>query len=261
MVSYLDTAGPMARDVADLALLHAVIVGQKESARPQPVSIRIGLPRRPFWGDLANEVAESAEASIEALRTKGVTFVDVDLSEVAAATIKMQIALGGFGRRRDMATFLALNGLPSLDELIASITSRDVRAIYENSKLPDGQEQTLLLEEFPQLLSRLKRQFEEYRLDALAYPTAPITAPLIVTRGDALGDEIELNGRRVSTSATTSRHARFAPGLGLPALSLPVGLGRESRMPVGLEFAALPGQDSKVLALGRVVQDLLARPV
>jgi Asp-tRNA(Asn)/Glu-tRNA(Gln) amidotransferase A subunit family amidase len=65
-----------------------------------------------------------------------------------------------------------------------------------------------------------------------------------------------LRGRLVPISATIARHARFAAGLGLPALTLPVGRTRDGA-PVGLEIAGLPQSDAQVLAIGILIEELL----
>ena len=49
----------------------------------------------------------------------------------------------------------------------------------------------------------------------------------------------------------------MAPRLGAAALSIPVGLSEG--LPVGLEFDALPGNDSELLGLGIAIENVVGR--
>ena len=59
-----DTAGPMARHVADCVLLDGVITGGPTEVTPAPLKgLRLGLPRGYFWEDLDAELAAILEAA------------------------------------------------------------------------------------------------------------------------------------------------------------------------------------------------------
>src|SRR5262249_41419630 len=64
-----DTAGPMARDVADCVLLDGVITGGPTEVTPAPLKgLRLGLPRDYFWENLDAELAAILEAALARLR-------------------------------------------------------------------------------------------------------------------------------------------------------------------------------------------------
>src|SRR5687768_3753261 len=70
-----DTVGPMARTVADVALLDAVITG---GTAPSPAPLRgvkLGVYRAYFWGDLNADTRAVTEAALDKLRGAGVTIV------------------------------------------------------------------------------------------------------------------------------------------------------------------------------------------
>ena len=101
-----------------------------------------------------------------------------------------------------------------------------------------------------------RKLFSTHGVIAIAFPTAPIVAPLIDPNGDRRDAEIELNGRRVNLGQTMFRNTRVTGALGAPGLSLPAGLTRQG-LPVGLEFDALNGADAELLAVGMRVEQVL----
>jgi mandelamide amidase len=80
-----DTAGPMARDVADCVLLDGVITGGPTEVTPAPLKgLRLGLPRGYFWDNLDAELAAILEAALGRLCEAGVVLVEGDVANVAA---------------------------------------------------------------------------------------------------------------------------------------------------------------------------------
>jgi Asp-tRNA(Asn)/Glu-tRNA(Gln) amidotransferase A subunit family amidase len=68
-----DTAGPMARHVADCVLLDGVITGGPTEVAPAALKgLRLGLPRGYFWENLDAELAAILEAALARLREAGV---------------------------------------------------------------------------------------------------------------------------------------------------------------------------------------------
>src|SRR5262249_56297104 len=64
-----DTAGPMARHVADCVLLDGVITGGPTEVTPAPLEgLRLGLPRCYFWENLDTELAAILETALARLR-------------------------------------------------------------------------------------------------------------------------------------------------------------------------------------------------
>src|SRR5262245_24140771 len=80
-----DTAGPMARHVADCVLLDGVITGGPTEVTPAPLKgLRLGLPRDYFRENLDAELAAILEAALARLREAGVVLVEGDVANVAA---------------------------------------------------------------------------------------------------------------------------------------------------------------------------------
>jgi indoleacetamide hydrolase len=255
----LDTIGPMGRCVADVAMLHAAIVGERP-ARIRPLAkTRIGVPRLAYWDDLDPEVERVALAALARLRDHGSVLVEVDLGRVkdAASDIFRTLVMGAF---TDIENFLRIH-VPSISlrELTVQIASRDVRAALEGKWRPSAADvlnaQAAARDE---VCFAYRKIFRQNGIQALAFPTVVLPPQPIRDAGDDPDDTIELNGRIVSKFATMSRNTVPASGLGAPALSLPVGLTRNG-LPVALELDGLPGNDSALLALGRVVEATIGR--
>ncbi|MDF3154648.1 amidase [Mesorhizobium sp. XAP10] len=82
-------------------------------------------------------------------------------------------------------------------------------------------------------------------VDALAIPTAPGAAP-------CLSDELtEVNGEMVPWGMAGGRFRRWANMLGMPTLAIPVLV--PDGLPVSVQLAAHPGQDSDLLDLAEML--------
>src|SRR6185436_6272213 len=66
-----DTAGPMARSVADCALLDAVVTGSTAAPAATLSGVRLGIPRGHFWQTLDSETARLLEAVLGQLEDAG----------------------------------------------------------------------------------------------------------------------------------------------------------------------------------------------
>ncbi len=256
----LDTWGPMARTAADVAFLDSIITGE----RVPPVSIRgarIGVPRPDYWdSDIVEPgVAQVMREALSRLRDAGAVLVEVDLQ--ALLDLNADNVLGTAVRRR-----LPSKSLSSwLAENFPSVTVADIQR--ERNAYPScfadvtwfRQRPELSPEEATQLFSAAaaahRELFRRHDIAALAFPTIPITAPLINVNGDTPGQRIAVNGRWVDELATILTNSVIAARLGAPALTLPAGLS--AGLPVGLELEGLPGDDSRILGLAIAVEQVL----
>ncbi len=259
---YFDTIGPMARSLNDVALMHAAITGSALRA-PRPLSgVRIGIPRRPFWEDLDSEVAQVCEEALDRLRQQGVTFIDLDFSELGAETTKLQRGLVIATVKSDLESYLAERGLSiRVDEVINSIASADVKAIYEasaKSKITAEELQAMKDVKRPELRAQFEAALQENELSAVLFPTEPVPAIPISPKGDTLADEIIHNGRLVNAGLTITRNTRFSPALGVPAVCFPAGL-TSNKLPVGFDLTGAAGSDVDLLALAMGLEQALGR--
>ncbi len=252
-----DTAGPMARTVADVALLDAVIVGGAAPPVALPLrGVRLGIPRLPFYEDLDPELAAVIGAALAKLESAGCVLVPADLPELAALS-KAAGAISYYEQSRDLDAYLRAAGSElSTRDVAAGIASPDVRAIFETDVLgataitPQAYRQAMDYHR-PRLQDAYARHFRDLRLDALALPTTALPA-----RPIGEDQDVELNGRRAPTFATFLRNTRVMTIAGIPGLSVPAGL-TTAGLPVGLELDAPAGTDRLLLGLGVAVEAAL----
>jgi mandelamide amidase len=256
----LDTIGPMGRSVADVAMLHAAIVGQHPVGPVSLETVRIGVPRLPYWDDLDPEVERVAQAALARLRGRGAVLVEIDLRGIKDAAWEMFYTLISIGFA-DLEDFLGAQVPPlSLSDLIEQIASRDVRAGVDRVgvKRPDQHLLHARAVGRDAIRAAYRAIFWKHGIQAVVFPTEVLTPPSIRAAGDDPDEMIEFNGRAVSKGLTILRNTVPAVALGAPALSLPAGL-TSNGLPVGLEFDGLPGDDSALLALGRAAEAAIGR--
>jgi indoleacetamide hydrolase len=257
----LDTIGPMGRCVADVALLHGAIVGQR-TVRPGSLEkVRIGVPRRAYWDELEPEVERVAQAALSRLRDHGAVLVEIDLHDVKQAALEIFPALFHLRALRDMENFLRTQ-VPSvsLRELTEQIASRDVRVMMKQIEHTDADRHLLNAQAAGRAAhcTAYRTVFQRHDIAAVVFPTVVLSPPPIRALGDDADETIEFNGQVVSQHATVAHNTIVAAGLGVPGLSLPAGLTRNG-LPVALEFDGLAGDDSILLSLGLAAEAALGR--
>ena len=250
-----DTPGPLARSVADLALLDGVLTGD---ASPLPVvslrGLRLGLPQSYFWEDLDDGVRARADAAVATLRSAGAEFVPVDLPGLAQLDGEVSFVVALYEFVRDMTAYLRdrSRGI-GFEQLIAGIGSADVRAIagplLGEGAVPEAAYRQAL-EARKRLQALYAETFAKSGVAALVFPTTPSTAARI---GD--DETFDFSGRACPTFATFIRNADPGSNAALPGLSLPIGLSHG--LPVGLALDGPAGSDRRLLAIGAAVEAAL----
>lgn len=252
-----DTAGPMARTVRDVALLDAILCGQAPVAAfsiSAPKHLRLGVLRDNGWQDLDPGVAAVCEAALTRLADAGVTLIDVSVDKLQTLNAAIGFPVALYELVRDLPAYLHAGGNAlTLAELADGIGSPDVAAIVRGllaEGIPDAAYRQAL-ESRRELQQTYQACFDKHRLDALIFPTSPLTARPI---GD--DDTVELNGARVPTFATFIRNTDPASNAGIPGISVPAGLTAEG-MPVGLELDGPDNGDRALLAVAATVEMIL----
>jgi indoleacetamide hydrolase len=253
-----DVPGPMARNVADIALVHSAIMHQAELAPADLRGVRIGVPRAYYWESLDGEVARIMETSLDKLRGADAVLVDVDFGDLVHAALIVSAVLRPEGFRVDLAEFLA-HEVPamSMKDAIANIASKSVRVQYEDAHdhPPSREDVEKARASMDALGTQYQDAFRRQNIVAIAYPTMPIPAPLLPTEGDALPSTFEIHGRQYPDTVM-QRNPFVAPVYRAPGLSIPGGLTFDG-LPVGLEIDGLPGQDDQLLRLGMAIEAVL----
>lgn len=125
-----DTLGPMARTVADVALLDSVLSGLPVPS-PEPLAgLRFGVPAA-FWQPLDADVAAVMEQARETLAQAGVVLVELGMQDVMEANGKVSFPLALHEPRQAIPAYLAASGAQlTLDDIAAQVASPDVRHAF-----------------------------------------------------------------------------------------------------------------------------------
>ena len=252
-----DTVGPMARSVADVALLDAVLANERNSFKPANLKrLRLGVPRQYFYDDLEPLVAQRMENLLDALRDAGAVLVEADLPRVGELNQAVSFPVVLFETGALLREYLAKN-LPggTLESLAESIASPDVRNIFAgvvNGDMPQAAYRQALNHDRPLLKAAFADYFAGRRVEAIVFPTTPLTArPLSET-----GETVELNGEQVPTFPTYIRNTDPGSNAGIPGLSIPLAAS-PGEMPSGVEIDGPAGSDRRLLAIGAAIESLI----
>jgi aspartyl-tRNA(Asn)/glutamyl-tRNA(Gln) amidotransferase subunit A len=251
----LDTVGPLARSVLDVARVAAVISGYDPHdpyAIEPPAGaamalepgerldgVRIGVAEDFFFDGIEPGVERNTRAAAEVLDELGAELRQIEVADAEQAM-------------EDCSTLIRAEALALHRERLDQAPWRfgeDVRKRLELGRSASGAEVAASLDSMRRWHARMLAVFES--VDLILTPTTPDAAPLI--------DEVE-------TISSTARLTRFCYPWSLawlPAISLPSGLD-ERGLPTGTQLAAAPWREGLALRAGvafqRVTDFHRARP-
>jgi len=252
-----DTVGPMTLNVADAALLDAVI------AKSEPVlqdidikSLKIGVPRSYFYYNLDPEVANLMDKVLVKLKNAGVTLIEQDIPDVEELSTKSGFTIIFYETGQLLPKYLKDNNIPlTMEEVTDKIESPDVKQLIHKSTTaapPEPVYREALEVLRPQLQQRLIDYFAKYEVDAIIYPTTPLPARLI----EGIDETVEINGSKVSTFSIYNRNMEPSSITGIPSLSLPAGKSSQG-MPIGVDIDGPANSDRRLLAIGLLLEPIL----
>jgi len=256
-----DTAGPMAREVADLVLLDTIIIGARDPVTaPALAGLRIGVDRAVFFRNLDAEVEQVTSAALDRLRQAGAEIVEVDMAGLVDLNGKVSFPVALYEANVDLTAYLKRYRIPlDLPGLAAQIASPDVKGLFASAIVPgakDAVPQKAYLEALaarPALQRLYAETFRKHHVVALAFPTTPLPAAPI---GD--DEKTKLNGADVPTFPTFIQNTDPGSNAGIPGLSVPIGR-TAAGLPIGLELDGPAGSDRGLLGVGLALESLLGR--
>lgn len=251
----MDALGPMARTVEDCAITLSAIAGPdprdpytstapvpdyrkalKEDAR----GLRIGIVKELTMGDFVNDEVESAVLkAVEEMGSMGATLREVSIPLAAYGNLIMWGIL--FVEATALYRDLARNSLLDEDDelpityLVGSVLPADY--YYKAQKLRE-------------LLRRqVMAAFEE--VDVLITPTVESVAAPVNRETPPVTKESVIEWLIEASYMVTPMH----PLAGIPAISVPCGFAAsEDGMPIGLQIAGRPFEESTVLSLAHAYE-------
>ena len=232
----LDTAGGIASDAIDLALVHGVLAGEPVPLRPSEPAAglgAIGVPTDYFFDTVDPEVQAAVRAAVEMFAADGVEIRDVPASWAAPADEAwLVLALAEFGR----AHAGLLERIDELDPAI-QITLRAGAAVSAEDERAARDVATASRSAFAATMAGVHM---------LATPTTPFAAARHDEETITIGDvdlPVHVGG--------PSHFTRPISTIGAPAASVPCG-ATSSGLPIGLQLIGRPGAEHLLLrAAGR----------
>lgn len=249
-----DTVGPMARSVADVAWLDALLA--KDPSDVPYVSLkglRLGIPRGDFFQGADPQVLGVIELALQTLIAEGVECVSLDVPDLKLHNNATGSSLVMFEMMQTLPAYANTQGL-SMDALLAGVGSPDVALLLSRQLSHDRVTATAYAAaqaRRQKLQAAYASHFAEHRLDALAFPTCLMTAPPI-----GHDNTVHLHGQQVPTFKTLISNTDPGSNAGLPGISLPAGLTAEC-LPVGLELDGALGMDRHLLRVAAAIERVL----
>lgn len=251
-----DTPGPIARSIADLALLDSVVTGDATPlTAPEPRTLRLGVPRARYWEGLDQETAEICDGALTQLREAGVALVEKDIEDITALNDAVSFTIALHEPRDHITAYLRACGSSlTFEDVVAGASSPDVKPIMasmleEATRIPHATYLEAKDHHRPRLIAAIRDHFSATGVDAIVFPTTPLPAAPI---GD--DETVAIGDARVPTFPTYIRNADPGSNSGIPGITIPVGVSRNG-LPIGLALDGPAGSDRRLLGIA----DALAR--
>ena len=272
--SSLDQVGPLARSVEDCALVLENIAGhdkrdstsaprelkkqvysQAIHARNDLKGLRIGIPQEFFTEGLDPEVGDVCHKALETMQKLGAELIEVNLPHTKASIASYYIIAMAeassnlarfdgvrYGLRSDDVTDLASLYINSRSQGFGKEVQRRIMlgtyvlssGYYDAYFRKAAEVRNVIREDYNKALSQC---------DVLCGPVSPVTAWKI---GSLQEDPLQMYLKDIYTLSLNLA--------GLPGLSLPVGLGNNSKMPVGMQILGSAFAEEMMISIGHVLE-------
>jgi aspartyl-tRNA(Asn)/glutamyl-tRNA(Gln) amidotransferase subunit A len=244
----LDHVGPMARTVADVAVIFAAIAGYDAADKVSvdvPVEdyvtalagnsqrLRVGIPKKFFFEDLDGEVASAIDHAISGLAAMGAEVHDIEVPVPIDRTLQ---SAESYAVHRE---FIARSR-----ELYQPETLR--RLLVGQNVSPETLAERR--HDLEQVRRDIKPVFEN--VDVLVTPTTPLTAPTVA--------ELKQNPDLLRPrELMLLRNTRPINVWGLPAISIPCGFSKAG-LPIGLQIIGPHWGEARILQLAHAYEQSTA---
>jgi aspartyl-tRNA(Asn)/glutamyl-tRNA(Gln) amidotransferase subunit A len=246
----LDFVGPLARTVADAALLlEAIFVREKRERvssfgrkNTQAHKFRLGLPKEFFFDVVSLDVSAAFHEAVRLLQKQGTKVKDVSIPLL--------------NETEEAGNFIAWAEATQYHQQAGWFPARsadygeDVRTRLEMGTKVTATAYLQALEVREKFIRQFHSAMTDAKMDALIVPTTPIAAPLI-------GEEsTPIANANYPTRALLLRLNRPANLAGIPAISVPCGF-TTAGLPVGLQLIGAVTGEPRLLTIAQVAQALM----
>ena len=228
----LDTLGPLARSVSDVAALHGVAAATEAPLVPRLRGLRVGLPEPFFWDGVDAELLAALADAAGLMRQLGATVASISLPGGAEAAE----TCGALIRAEALAVHEAdLRERPELFEegtrrrlALAATDPDELRRLHERHRAWRAAVAAVLAE-----------------VDLLLCPATPGPPPL-AAEADTVATTVEVTPFTFALSLA-----------GVPVVAIPCGF-TAAGLPLGLQLAGAPGAEGTVLGAAAAYQEATA---
>lgn len=236
----LDSVGPIAKTVADCALLDQILSGDTDPI-PAPADLRdlrFAVPTAVFQADLSSAVGNAFITALALLSKAGATIVELPMREFEQAIeINPRGALASAEAWWQHRQWLK-DGADRYDPRVLMRIRRG-----ETISAADYIDMLRHRERFIRTIDGAARGY-----DAMLMPTTPETAPTIAHAGEDDETYLRLNARML-------RNTSIVNSFDGCALSVPCH--ETGKAPVGLMIAGTQNTDRRILAIGLAVEQVI----
>jgi aspartyl-tRNA(Asn)/glutamyl-tRNA(Gln) amidotransferase subunit A len=242
-----DHVGPIARSVADAAILLGLLAGRDpldrtsssrrvedfSAALRKPIrKFRLGRPREYFWEKLDGQVRHATETAVREMEKHGATLREVSLPHLGESVeASTNISLAETRYLHEAAGYFPAH---------ANEYSEEVRQRLEAGGKVLAVQYLDGLDVQKRVRADLDAAFRE--VDAIVAPTVPVPAPLI-------GAEfVQIDGEQIGVRPALVGMNRPANFTGHPAISVPCGFTKEG-LPIGLELMGRAFDEATLLRI------------
>ena len=235
-----DTAGPMARSVADTATVLEVIANRDLPECDRPHMFKLGILRSFFGSEPVNEEVNRVMAQVlEEIRSMGIEIVDID-DHIVISELVSNVSVHLYELKAHLNGYLQAVGAPhpGIDEILESGLYHpgiEENLVFANGLEISSPEYVNRLEKRTALQDKVNAIFYKNGLDALIFPHQQ---QLVCQVGMP---QVQRNG---ALSAITGYPSLCMPGgFSTPTIDAPIGV------PVGFELFGLPNNESCLIAI------------
>jgi aspartyl-tRNA(Asn)/glutamyl-tRNA(Gln) amidotransferase subunit A len=233
----LDSVGYFTHCAEDAAWLEAALSGTRSLPVPALAQVRLALPADHFLDDLDPEVAACFEVAMERLRAAGVTVVRLSAAEAQEIDEVFRALVPA-----DLLAFLGRERVRSNLSRMDPVAAERAQAAFD---VPA--DSYLRLAARRRELIRVMRE-RSVGVDAWVSPTVPML-PRPLADYPTVADVAAWNRR--ATRNTRPGNLFDQCGVSLPIHQLGADL------PVGLQLCASAGEDARLLAVARAVEQVV----
>jgi len=235
-----DTAGPMARSLADTVTVLEVIADRDLPDCDLPQKFKIGMLRSFFGSEPVNEEVNQVMAQVmEEIRSLGIEIVDID-DHIEISELVSNVSLHLYELKAHLNAYLQAVGAPhpGIDAILESGLYHpgiEENLVYANGLEISSPEYVNRLEKRTRLQDQVNAIFSNHGLNALIFPHQQ---QLVCRVGLS---QVQRNG---ALAAITGYPSLCMPGgFSTPTKDAPVGV------PVGFELFGLPNSESCLIAI------------